>query len=69
MLNFDLKLKILQEFHSQSDFALFLKANESIISKVVRGRREISDSEKRRWAKALKCTVGEVFPESVEQVA
>ena len=60
-MNYRLRVKIIERFHTQADFALELGENESLISRVIRGRRDIPDEKKRIWAKALKTEVQDVF--------
>ena len=60
-MNTKLKFKIFEKFRTQADFALALKTNESIVSKVIRGRRKLPEAEKVRWAKALDCEPEEIF--------
>ncbi len=62
-MNIPLKIKIIEVFGSQSDFALKQRVNESLVSRVVRGRRSIPDEAKKEWAKTLKCKPEEVFQE------
>jgi len=60
-MNLKLRLKIIEKFQTQSDFAAKIGINESVISRVVRGRRELSAEAKGEWAKALKCKPEEIF--------
>lgn len=55
MRNLDLKICILRSFPSQADFAVTVGEHESAVSRVLHGRRRLSDEEIGRWIKALKC--------------
>lgn len=48
-----LKARIVERFGTQADFAAFIKVDESFVSRVVNGRREIPEDQKGAWAKAL----------------
>jgi transcriptional regulator with XRE-family HTH domain len=50
-----LRLKILEKYHSQANFALELKVDESVISRVLHGRRGLTEENREKWAKALEC--------------
>ena len=54
-MNKRLKGKIVEHFGCQVDFAQKAKVDESLVSRVIRGRRELSDDEQARWAKLLRC--------------
>lgn len=55
MMNRRLKARIFERFGSQADFAQRLKVDESIVSKVVRGRRSLSPEDVAKWSKVLRC--------------
>ena len=59
-MNKQLKSKIIERFGCQADFALRAGVNESVVSRVVRGRRKLNKGEQARWARILK-TGKEVF--------
>ena len=59
-MNKRLKGKIVENFGTQWNFAQKARVPEAYVSKVVRGKLELSDSEKNRWAKLLN-TGKEVF--------
>ena len=59
-MNKRLKGKIVERFGSQADFAQKAMVDETIVSRVIRGRRVLPDAEKARWAKILD-TGTEVF--------
>ena len=45
MTNYKLKAKIIEKYGLQGDFAQILGINESIISRVIRGRKCLSETE------------------------
>jgi transcriptional regulator with XRE-family HTH domain len=61
--NLKLKSRIVALHGSQADFADELGVDESIVSRVVRGRRELSAETKKAWASLLNAKVKEIFPE------
>ena len=61
MLNKKLKAKIIELYGCQADFAIELNIDESYISRIIHGRRHLSDEEKERWAKLLKCNMQDLF--------
>jgi len=60
-MNRKLKAKIIENFESQANFAQIIKTDESIISRVVRGRRVLSPETQERWALALGVKRKEIF--------
>ena len=54
-MNKQIRLSILTKFDSQADFAQVLNIDESIISRVLRGRRKLSKHDVEKWIKVLKC--------------
>ena len=61
IINWALKTKIVERYGSQVDFAQTIKANETFVSKVVRGRRKLDTEKKIAWAKALGCKPKDIF--------
>lgn len=59
-----LKAKIIEWFESQANFAQIIKVDESIISRVVRGRRTLSPETQKKWADLLNCKRTEIFPDA-----
>ena len=51
----NIKMEILKNFRTQSDFAMRVNAHESKVSQVIQGRRKISSIEAKRWAETLGC--------------
>ena len=62
-MNLSLKFKILEKFSSQADFAQLVKADESTVSRIIRGRRTLNPEIQLIWAKALGCNPKEIFPD------
>lgn len=56
-----LKGKIVQEFGTQADFAAAVGIDETLVSRVIRGRRDIPAETRKQWAKVLKCDAQELF--------
>ena len=53
-LNKYLKAAIIRQYGSQARFACRLKIDEGRLSRIVQGRKDLSEKEKLRWAKLLK---------------
>lgn len=60
-MNWKLKEKIIDKFGTQSDFAQALNNADGVVSKVVRGRRDLDQAEQKRWADLLEADVGDLF--------
>jgi len=60
-MNKKLKAKIVEHFCTQVDFAEALRIDEAVVSRIVRGRRELTDDGKKQWAEALDCKPEEIF--------
>ena len=60
-MNKILRVAIVTEFGTQSDFALRLGVHESMVSQVIRGRRQLPNELKLKWAKALNCPQEHLF--------
>jgi transcriptional regulator with XRE-family HTH domain len=60
-MNKALKLKIIEIFGTQADFAQALGVDESYISRVIRGRRMLDSTNQNRWSKLLKCKSETIF--------
>ena len=61
MYNGQLRQQIVDTYGSSANFSQIAGVGESIISRVIRGRRDLPDSEKERWAKILRCDVQDIF--------
>lgn len=53
-MNRRLKAKIIERFGTQADFAQAANVDDTIVSRVIRGRRQLSAREQARWSKLLK---------------
>jgi len=62
-MNKKLKAKIIERFGSQADFAQAIKTDETIVSRVVRGRRTLNPEAQKTWGKVLLCDLKEVLGE------
>jgi hypothetical protein len=60
-MNKKLKAKIIERYGTQADFAEAIDTDETIISRVVRGRRKLKPSFQRIWADALRCKPKDIF--------
>ncbi len=60
-MNRKLKAKIVEQFGSQSNFSEAVKTQESTISRVVRGRRKLSQADQKIWAKILDTELKDLF--------
>lgn len=60
-LNWELKTAIFKKFPTQADFAFALNVSESVVSRVIRGRRKLPPEEQKRWAKVLGYNAEELF--------
>ncbi len=65
MENRVLKAKIIELFGTQADFAVATGISEPVVSRVIRGRRELTDDEKHQWARMLKAKPKELFGANV----
>jgi plasmid maintenance system antidote protein VapI len=54
-MNKKLKAKIIENFGSQADFAQALRLQESVVSRVVNGRRSLRPEDVEKWARILDC--------------
>lgn len=60
-MNKALRLKIVEVCGTQANFAQFVGANESVVSRVIRGRRQLAPTAQRKWARVLRCKPCDVF--------
>ncbi len=63
-MNRKLKAKIVENFESQSNFSQVVKTDETIISRVVRGRRILPVETQKKWADILGCKREDIFPDN-----
>ncbi len=61
IMNFLLKTRIIEKFGTQVDFAQEIKVSETLVSKIIRGRRTLDSERQLIWAKALGCNPKELF--------
>ena len=61
LVNLRLKSKIVLHYGTQSMFSRHVDEDTTMISKVIHGDRDLDDKTKKKWAKLLKSTVGEIF--------
>jgi hypothetical protein len=52
-VNLKLKSAIVLNFGTQGDFARAVGEHEEIVSRVIRGRRELDPEKKAKWARVL----------------
>lgn len=62
-MNRKLKVAIIEKFGSQADFSMVIEDDESVISRVIRGRRRLSADKQKIWADALGCKRDDLFPQ------
>ena len=56
-----IKSKIFLNYGTQSDFALAIGMDETLVSKIIRGRRKLDPEKQRAWARALNTTRKQIF--------
>lgn len=61
MVNLILKARIIQFFGTQHAFAKKIKTQASTVSRVVRGRENLTQREQEAWARCLKSSAKELF--------
>jgi transcriptional regulator with XRE-family HTH domain len=62
-MNLKLKGKIIEVYGTQADFAQRINKDESYVSRVVRGRRNITQNEQDNWAGLLGVGRRDLFPD------
>ncbi|ACL06917.1 hypothetical protein Dalk_5247 [Desulfatibacillum aliphaticivorans] len=62
-MNHLLRILIVENYGTQADFASKVGTDETIVSRVLRGRRTLPADKQAVWAKALNCTIPDIFPE------
>jgi len=63
IVNWPLKQRIIEIYRSQADFGAVIKESECVVSRIVRGRRQLPPEKKREWASALRCKPEDLFAE------
>ena len=66
-MNLILKARIIEKFGTQADFAVVAKGDESLVSRIVRGRRFLSAEDQKVWAALLDCKPNQLFEQGVQQ--
>lgn len=61
IMNWELKQQIHKVCGSQVEFAHLVKCNETLVSKVVQGRRKLKPEMQLIWAKVLGCKLKDIF--------
>ena len=54
-VNQKLKGRIVSEYGSQANFAAVMRLDESLVSRVVQGRRPLAPADVAAWSRALGC--------------
>jgi transcriptional regulator with XRE-family HTH domain len=67
-MNKKLKSMIVLKFGTQDDFAQKVQESRSLVSNVIRGRRQLPFEKRILWAAILGCFVSEIFPEDHESL-
>ena len=60
-MNKMLKARIVEKYGNQFGFAVAAGIHESLVSKVIQGRRNLNGDEQYRWAKILGTDPNEIF--------
>ena len=58
----NVKIEILKNFLTQSDFAAELEIHESKVSQILKGRRQLNPKEAKKWIKVLRCAPSLIEP-------
>lgn len=62
-MNYKLKGKIIEKYGKQWMFAKEVGVDETLVSRVITGARDLPSDKQSKWAKKLNCTVKEIFPQ------
>jgi plasmid maintenance system antidote protein VapI len=60
-MNLRLKARIVEVYGTQCDFAQAIDTDETVISRIIRGRRKLDLENQFIWAKALDCKPKDIF--------
>jgi len=60
-INNVLKARIIEHYGTQADFAAVIKMDESLVSRITRGRRLLDEEGQQYWAALLKSDAKELF--------
>jgi len=66
-MNWPLKVRIIEHFGKQWLFARELGIDDSIVSRVINGAKDLPPEQQKRWAKAMRCQVADIFPDQPGQ--
>ena len=67
-MNWFLKQKIIERYGSQFEFAKAVGIHESELSRIIRGRRQVDENTRKKWADVLNCNFEQLFPsQKIEQ--
>ena len=61
VVNLRLKMKILEKYETQMEFAKIIGVHAPFLSLIVRGWAELPDDKKEKWAKLLECEKSDIF--------
>ena len=61
-MNLKLKMKILEKYRTQADFAKVTGTHETIVSRVINERQKLSPVDQELWAKKLGTQPEDIFP-------
>jgi hypothetical protein len=62
----ELKIKIIEKFDNQTNFARVCGKTENWISRIIQNRQTPTDVERSLMVKVLKCDPQEIFPDDNE---
>ncbi len=60
-MNRKLKARIIEFFGTQADFAVKIKVDETVVSRIIRGRKILSPEDQKKWAEVLESAPRELF--------
>ncbi len=60
-MNLSLKFKIIEKYPSQADFSQVVNADESTVSRIIRGRRTLDADKQIEWAEVLNSAPADLF--------
>ena len=67
-MNLKLKFRIIECYGNQANFAQKMRLQESLVSRVVRERRCLSNRDQKKWAKALRLHTEHLFRGDTENM-
>ena len=63
-MNLKLRGRILSQYPTQADFAKVIGVSETILSRIIKGRREATPQQKKAMAEILGLIEDELFPQN-----